>query len=125
MPMPSRLDEDVESLRCDGREIEVIEDGSRYYVVIKRYDVPAYEPSLTDLMVMTDYQYPQSKMDMFWTDPPLRRKDGGVPQSAEHTENYGGRDWQRWSWHYPAWDPSCHNLHTHLEVVKDRLSKGT
>jgi len=51
-------------------------------------------------------------------------RSGTLPQNAEHFEVYGGRKWQRWSWHYPGWDPSRHTLRTHLEVCKDRIARG-
>jgi hypothetical protein len=106
--------------------VAVIQDGARWYVVLEKYEFPSghYVPGRADLMVMADYQYPQSRMDMFWTDPTVRCTNGNLPQNADVFEQYGGRQWQRWSWHYPAWDPARHNIHTHLEVVRDRLGKG-
>jgi hypothetical protein len=75
-------------------------------------------------MVMADYQYPQSRMDMFWTNPDVRCSSGAMPQGADQFEEYAGRRWQRWSWHYAMWDPAKHSVLTHLEVVRDRLAKG-
>ena len=127
MALPASLLSDIEQLRTEGRTVQVVEDGARFYVVFTGYCLRAdlYVPSVTDLMVMTDYQYPVSRLDMFWTDPPVRRLDGSWPQNAELFEEYAGRRWQRWSWHYPQWDPSRHSIRTHLEVVCDRLARGT
>lgn len=126
MALPPPLHSDIERLRMEGRAIQVVEDGARFYIVLVGYCLPdgLYVPSVTDLMVMADYQYPMSRMDMFWTDPPIRRPDGTWPQNADQFEEYAGRRWQRWSWHYPQWDPSRHNIRTHLEVVCDRLARG-
>jgi hypothetical protein len=118
---------DIESLRADGYTIEVVEDGTRFYVVFKNFTLAdgRYSPPVVELMVMADYQYPMSKMDMFWTNPAVRLASGGVPQNADQTEQYAGRSWQRWSWHYPTWDPSKDSIRTHIEVVQDRLARGT
>jgi E2/UBC family protein E len=107
--------------------IEILEDGARYYIVFKDFKLPdgKYQMTATDLMVMTDYQYPASKMDMFWTDPAVHCLNGSFPQSADQFEQYAGRRWQRWSWHYPQWDPAQHSVITHLEVVQDRLARGS
>ncbi len=127
MALPPQLDSDIESLRGDGHTIEVIEDGTRYYIVFKNFKLPdgRYSPEVADLMVMADYQYPMSKMDMFWTSPAVSRNAGGLPQNADQMEQYANRTWQRWSWHYNGWDPSKHTIRTHIEVVQDRLARGT
>jgi hypothetical protein len=124
--MPSQLADEVEVFRSKDQMIEVIEDGSRFLVVFKEFELPAgrYSPAVTDLMVMADYQYPMSRLDMYWTDPAVRLTNGVYPQGAESFEDHGGRRWQRWSWHYPVWDPSRHSLSSHLEVFYDRLARG-
>ena len=126
MALPARLEGDINSLRNDGHAIDVVEDGNRYYLVFRAFAMPseAYMPQTVDLMVMADYQYPMSRMDMFWTDPEVRRMAGGYPQNADQFETYAGRRWQRWSWHYPNWNPSCDSVRTHLEVIHDRLTRG-
>ena len=124
--MPPQLASEVEAFRSKDQAIEVVEDGARFLVVFKEFELPAgrYSSRATDLMVMADYQYPMSRLDMYWTDPAIWLNNGSYPQGADQFENHGGRRWQRWSWHYQAWDPSRHNLHTHLEVFHDRLARG-
>jgi Prokaryotic E2 family E len=125
MPAPERLLADVALLREHGQAAEVVEDGTRYYVVLSGYELPeAYQPRRTDLMVIADYQYPASALDMFWTEPHVRCLTGAWPQNADQFEPHIGRTWQRWSWHYPGWNPSTHSLITHLEVYSDRLARG-
>lgn len=126
MALPPRLQADLEALGWDPHDLEVVEDGARYNIILKGFPVPdgRYIPARTDLMVMADYQYPASRMDMFWTDPPLICANGSQPQGANSIETYAGRRWQRWSWHYSVWNPAKHNVRTHLEVVRDRLARG-
>jgi hypothetical protein len=127
MPVSARLAADVEELRGYGHNVSVVEDGTRFYVVIKDFQLPeSYVPSVTDLMLIADYQYPMSALDMFWTEPHVRcGSSGGFPQAADQFEGHAGRTWQRWSWHYQGWDPATHSLSTHLEVCLDRLIKGS
>lgn len=126
MAVPPRLASDVEALRADGCQIDIIEEGQRCYVILHDFKLPdsKYSPVVVDIMVMADLHYPVSAMDMFWTTPGVIRIGGGSPQNAELIEQYAGRKWQRWSWHYQGWDPSRHSIRTHLEVVKDRLARG-
>jgi hypothetical protein len=127
MALPDQLARDLDGLREDGYTIEVVEDGTRCYIVFRDFQLPAdaYLPEVTDMMVMADYQYPMSAMDMFWTDPTVGRTSGGRPQGADQFEIYAGRRWQRWSWHYPNWNPACDDVRTHLAAVHDRLARGT
>jgi hypothetical protein len=120
--MPPRLVDDVEEVRADGHVVEVIDEHPRYFVLVKSFELPsAYEPSVVDLMVMTDYQYPMSALDMFWTNPHVRL-NGAYPQNADNFAEFIGRTWQRWSWHY-EWNPAAHNLRSHLEVWFDRIGR--
>lgn len=125
--MPPQLAAEIETFRSEGQPVSFIDEGARFLVIFEGFALPddQYAPPRTDLMIMADYQYPMSRLDMYWTDPEIRRAEGGgFPQGAESFEDHGGRRWQRWSWHYPVWDPSRHNLRTHLEVFYDRLARG-
>ena len=127
MPLPSQLEADLAALRAEGLDIEVTEDGTRYYLVFRNFRLPdgRYAQASTDLMLMADYQYPQSAMDMFWTDPRVTCPDGRLPQKADVFETYAGRTWQRWSWHYSGWHPVRHSVSTHFDVVRNRLACGS
>jgi hypothetical protein len=125
MALPERLAADIDDLRATGHDVEVVEDGTRFYVVIKGFELPnGYVPSVTDFMMIADYQNPMSALDMFWTEPHVQCGSGSWPQNADQFVVYGERNWQRWSWHYPGWNPATHTLSTHLEACRDRLFKG-
>lgn len=126
MPSPERLVVDAEGVKQQGYEIAIVEDGTRFYVVLANFSLPqGYVPEKTDLMVIADYQYPMSALDMFWTEPHVRCTNGAWPQNADQFEQHMDRTWQRWSWHYQGWNPSTHSFATHLEVCLDRLAKGS
>src|ERR1700730_15808088 len=124
--IPSKLTEEIEFLRGQGQDVDIVEDGTRFYVVLKAFQLPdgRYTPAVTDLMIIADYQYPMSRLDMYWTEPHVHLVTGGLPLGADQFEVYGNRRWQRWSWHYPAWDPAKHSVRTHVEVFRDRLARG-
>lgn len=126
MPDPAQLVADVERLTEDGFDASIVEEHPRYYVVLANLELPTfYEPTVTDLMMMADYQYPMSALDMFWTSPHVRRADNGTfPQNADQFEQHIGKSWQRWSWHYSGWTPAHHNVVTHLDVFFDRLARA-
>ena len=124
MELPNRLAADVAVVR-EGRAVDVIADGTRFYVVLPDVKIgDHYTPSSSDLMVIADYQYPLSALDMFYTEPHVRCVETNAwPQNADTFEPHIDRTWQRWSWHYD-WNPSAHSLLTHLEVCFDRLARG-
>lgn len=124
MSLPQRLAAEVEELRGLGHAIDVVENGNRFYLIFRDFIMPdAYQPRKSDLMVMADYLYPQSPLDMFWTEPHVTLLNGQYPQNANAFEQHCGRTWQRWSYHY-AWNPAQHTLRSHLSVINDRLSRG-
>jgi hypothetical protein len=123
MAVPARLAADVEEVRRLGYQVEVIEQYPRYFLVFRGLQLShTYDPAITDLMMMADYQFPMSALDMFWTAPHVRL-GGRWPQNADQFEEHTGTSWQRWSYHY-AWNASCHSVRTHLEVFFDRLAKA-
>jgi hypothetical protein len=125
MPAPQQLLADVEIVRSHGYDVRLVEDGTRSYVVLENCSLPPpYVPQVTNLMLIADYQYPMSALDMFWTEPHVKCPNGDFPQNANQFEPHIGKTWQRWSWHYPGWNPTTHSLVTHLEVCFDRLAQG-
>src|SRR6266478_9808558 len=98
--MPEALAEEVAALRALGYQVDVVEEAPRFFVIVSDFKLPVerYTPSTTNLLVIADYQYPMSRLDMYWTDPPVVTASGAMPQAADNFENYAGRRWQRWSW---------------------------
>jgi hypothetical protein len=125
MDMPPRLGADLDRARQSGQVVDVVPDGTRFLIILRAYRLPdGYVPSEVDLMVMADYLYPMSAMDMFWTSPVVYCASGNLPQNADQMETYAGMTWQRWSWHYTGWNPNSHDLLTHFDVVRDRLRRA-
>lgn len=109
-----------------GVRVETEQDGAQIYVMLLHLPLPAgaYAVATSDVLFLTDVQYPLSAMDMFWTDPAVLRADGSVPSGAESVEIYRGRSWRRFSWHRNGvWSPNGNPLLDHFEFMQDRFLK--
>jgi hypothetical protein len=122
----------VESLRAHLAELaaltgvrgEVHENGMQLYVVLDDVQLPAntFTRTTTDVLFITDRQYPLSAMDMFWVETDVLRADGTVPQAADVIEHHLDRDWRRFSWHRNGiWNPSGNPLLDHYTLMETRL----
>ena len=109
-----------------GVEVEVHEDGAQRLVILRSLPLPSgvYSVETTDVLFLTDAQYPLSAMDMFWVDVAVLLLDGSMPAGTESIETYGGRQWRRFSWHRNgSWNPNGNPLLHHFEFMLDRFAK--
>lgn len=118
------LAQHVNELRAaTGLEIEILEDQGRIFVLLRDAPLPAglFRVTRSDILFITDQQYPLSAMDMFWTSPEVIRPDGSVPQGADAIETYVGRQWRRFSWHRNSiWNPAGNPLLDHFAFMESR-----
>ena len=58
-----------------GVTVDLQEDGTQVFVILRSLPLPcgAYRVTVTDVLFITDAQYPLSAMDMFWTDVDVLR----------------------------------------------------
>jgi hypothetical protein len=87
-----------------GLSVEIHEDvntKNRLFVIIKSAPLPPgiFKLQKTDILLVADRQYPDSALDMFWTEQDVIRVNGTIPQNANVIETYMGRSWRRFSWH--------------------------
>lgn len=122
MILPARLNVEIEELRLRGATVDLVTEASRHFVIVRDFLLPGgYDRDDADVMIMADYLYPMSALDMFWTFPHVRCQSGLLPQNADQYCDFIGINWQRWSYHY-LWNPACHSLLTHLDVFDARLA---
>lgn len=103
--------------------IEVV--GEQVLVILKDVPLPlgAYTLDATDVLFLTDLQYPMSAMDMFWTDVGVTLPGGVIPAGGESIEPYGGRQWRRFSWHRNGvWNVARNGLLDHFEFMQARFA---
>src|SRR2546423_13397272 len=88
---------DITYLTERGIEYSVTSEANMTCVIVSAYRLPlGYEPIRSDLLIRLNPGYPDVQPDMWWFDPPVRLSDGRTVQATEVTENYLGRQWQRW-----------------------------
>jgi hypothetical protein len=107
-----------------GVEVDVEQVGAQVFVILRSFRLPpgSYNVETSDILFITDVQYPLSAMDMFWTDPALLRRDGSVPAGGDSIETYLGRQWRRFSWHRNGiWNPVGNCLLDHFEFMLARF----
>lgn len=106
-----------------GLSVQLTEEGNRIFVVLVKAPLPpgVFRLDATDVLFVTDQQYPLSAMDMFWAEVEVIRLDGSIPQGADATEQYLGRTWRRFSWHRGGvWNPGGNPVLDHFSFVESR-----
>ncbi len=108
-----------------GIRIELVEVVRQILVVLEKVPLPdgAYKLEATDVLYITDQQYPVSAMDMFWTEVEVLRVDGAAPANADSIETYADRQWRRFSWHRNGiWRTTGNPLMDHFEFMQARFA---
>ncbi len=125
MPLPPRLEKELEELRKE-YAITVIEEGAWINLVFPQFPLgDGFKVPTSDLLVRVQRTYADAGPDMFWLEKAVILADGQCPQAAQSIELYAGREWRRFSWHRQAWNPTIDNLHSYLEFVRRRLKEKT
>lgn len=122
MELPPQLESDIKALQEEGWSVSARRDGNRIFILFDKYPLPAgWNKRETQLLLITDISYPNSKLDMFWVDPDLTLNNGKAPQAGEAIEPYLNKQWRRFSWHVQKWNPAIDNVITYLGTVDTRL----
>jgi hypothetical protein len=109
-----------------GIRIRIVDSGTQIFVILEEVPLPAgaYRVTKTDVLFVTDHQYPLSAMDMFWTETDVVRPNGDIPAGGESIEMYIGRQWRRFSWHRNGlWKPVGNCLLDHFEFMQARFAE--
>ncbi len=104
----------------------LVENGTQIYVILNKVRLPtgAYAVDATDILFITDQQYPLSAMDMFWTELAVLLPNGSEPANASSLENYANRQWRRFSWHRNGtWNHNGNPLLDHFEFTQHRFAQ--
>ena len=123
MALSPKLTSELSGLKAE-YQIEVSEDGSCVNLVFKEFPLgTGFNRPSADLLLRVPLSYPDSGLDMFWTEPGVLLSDGRVPQNANTEEIYANRRWQRFSWHHNRWNSVTDNIDSYLEFVRYRLKQ--
>ena len=111
-----------------GLKVEVLQEGNHLFVVIQRYRLPEglARVETTDILLMTDAQYPFPAMDMFWTQVEVVRPDGSSFENSDSIKEYLGRQWRRFSYHrHGTWSVTGNPLLHHFAFMESRWAERT
>ncbi len=117
---------DLDCLESKGYIFNVLEFNNEIHIIIENYPFPSfYSPQQASLLIMLPAGYPNANPDMFWTCPDVKLTTGAWPLASEHHQMFHGKNWQRWSRHFPGnWRPGIDGLRTYLASIKTELSRG-
>lgn len=119
--LPSN-DQELLDERAPGHSTQA--EGGMVCVLLPNFPLgPGYDRDSSDLLLRLSPGYPDVPPDMWWFDPPVRRRDGGGIAATEAVENYLGRTWQRWSRHLEPgqWRSGIDSLRSFLALVCKEL----
>lgn len=127
MAVPDELQLHARELtEATGLAVSFVEEGIQICVIVSKVTLPAgvYAVGTTDILFITDQQYPASAMDMFWTEQEVLLTGGSVPANADNIENHAGRRWRRFSWHRNnIWNRDGNPLLDHFEFTQHRFAQ--
>jgi hypothetical protein len=75
------------------------------------------------LLIVVPNGYATTRLDSFYTQPRLLRRDGAEPDRANGSSNFLGTDWQFWSRHLSEseWRVGIDGMETYLQYVLNEL----
>ena len=113
--------EDLEWLDRSPHRFELVAEGGVLRVILYDFPIPpGYQQPGADVNVRIEPGYPDSQIDMVYVHPALQRADGKAI-AAISSDNFDGKQWQRWSRHRTAanpWRPGIDSLATHFGLVE-------
>ncbi|MCS3695012.1 hypothetical protein ABIF07_000212 [Bradyrhizobium elkanii] len=118
---------DIEFLNAKEQGHQVTSEGGVICVVVPNYPLPAgFDREASDLLIRLAPGYPDVPPDMWWFNPPVRRKDGIEIPATQAQEGHLGRQWQRWSRHFTAgqWRSGIDSLQSYFALIRNELLKA-
>lgn len=104
-----------------GCGVKLEQVGAQILVVIEKAGLPAglHTADRSDVLLIADFQYPMSAMDMFYLEEDVVPHGRPIPDYASTVEEHAGRRWRRWSWHRNGrWTPGIDDLLSHWAFVE-------
>jgi ABC-type microcin C transport system permease subunit YejB len=122
---PMELPEsDIEFLEEKEYKYTLVPNEKGVYLIISNFHFPeAYIPREADLLINIIAGYPNTPLDMFYTNPTVKLVNGNLPNRAGVTQNFNNTAWQQWSRHY-VWRLGIDNLRTFISSINNELTKG-
>jgi hypothetical protein len=100
---------------------EAVIEGNIRRIIIHDFPLPSgYTAETTMLNMRLEASYPDTQIDMAYFFPAISRANN-KPIKAITTDQFDGKQWQRWSRHRTAsnpWRPGIDNISTHVAAIK-------
>ncbi|MBZ9731184.1 multiubiquitin domain-containing protein [Salegentibacter sp. JZCK2] len=116
--------EDISYIKSYTTQVDFIEKGQTCWVVFRQFKLPdGYNVAEADMAILIPKNYPLGRLDMFYFNPALSRKDA-KPIGALTSTTLEGKNYQRWSRHRTVankWDPEVDNLESQVMLAKSCL----
>lgn len=125
--IPGVLQRDAAELSQEvGCAVRLLREGRQVLVIVQAAALPPghYNHATSDILMITDVQYPASAIDMFYLEKHIALNGQAIPRYASHVEQHGGRSWRRWSWHRNGtWKPGVDGLLSHWAFIEECWSQ--
>ena len=115
---------DEEYLREKGFVYEVQQTPTTIGLILRNWPFPEqYDHTTADVLILIPPAYPLAQIDMFYTYPTIKLRNGGTPVNADQPLNFGDRTWQRWSRHH-AWREGKDSIRSFITAMTLEIKKG-
>ena len=113
-------EDDAECLDAMGLQWETIRNGN-VWLLLHQFEFPdGYNHRSGSVAIQIPNNYPMAPLDMAYFYPHLARLDGKQLRQTQVLQQIEGKQWQRWSRHYP-WIAGQHNISTHIVLINNWL----
>lgn len=119
------LSEHFSQLKSQYPSATITKEAGQYLITIPRFKLPNHwSENECEILIVVPNAYPSAPLDMFYVLPHILRKGGGIPSRSEARQNFLGKSWQRFSWHYDSrpWDPNKDSISSHIRFCLQRLN---
>lgn len=109
-------------------QIEIIQEGGQSAAIVRNLKLPnqIFNTTSADVLILLPAGYPDSPPDMFYTWPWLKlHGTETLPHCADHSFNFIGRNWQRWSRHNNQWRAGVDGIWTVLRRIEKALRNAS
>ncbi|MFA5848861.1 MAG: hypothetical protein A2X18_07165 [Bacteroidetes bacterium GWF2_40_14] len=113
-----------------GYQFEEKIDANRNGLILRNWILPdgKFNLQTSDLLILIPNGYPEVRPDMWYFNPAILLAPAHRPaRQTQANITFEGKEWQRWSRHYPAneWRSGVDGIHTYLKKVQTALEAAS
>ena len=113
-----------------GYQFEEKIDANRNGLILRNWILPdgKFNLQTSDLLILIPNGYPEVRPDMWYFNPAILLAPAHRPaRQTQANITFEGKEWQRWSRHYPAneWRSGVDGIYTYLKKVQTALEAAS